>query len=90
MRINFEFTEDQVKELKALQQKIGSTSMKEMFNSAMSILEWSVDEKIKGHEIASLDPNSNNYRILVTPILQKAGRQKQASAPATEAELVIV
>jgi len=90
MRINFEFTEDQVKELKALQQKIGSTSMKEMFNSAMSILEWSVDEKIKGREIASLDPDSNNYRVLVTPILQKAARQRQANAPATEAELVIV
>ncbi len=89
MRINFEFTEDQVKELKALQQKTGSASMKEMFNSAMSMLEWSVDEKIKGHEIASLDPDSQNYRVLVMPILQKAAR-KQASAPSTDAELVLV
>ncbi|HZL27306.1 MAG TPA: hypothetical protein VFC39_12340 [Acidobacteriaceae bacterium] len=90
MRINFEFTEDQVKELKALQQKTGSTSMKDMFNSAMSMLEWSVDEKIKGHEIASVDPDSQNFRVLVMPILQKAAKQKQKSAPSTDSELVLV
>ncbi len=47
MRINFEFSEQQVKALKELQQKTGSSSMKEMFNSAMSLLEWAVDETAK-------------------------------------------
>jgi hypothetical protein len=89
MRINFEFTEEQVRELKALQQKTGCTSMKDMFNSAMSMLEWSVDETIKGHEIASFDPDSENIRVLVMPILQKASKQKEARALSTDAELVL-
>lgn len=84
MRINFEFTEDQVKSLKELQQKTGSTSMKDMFNSAMSILEWSVDETIKGHEIASFDPDADTIRVLVTPILQRAGKQNGTQTADTE------
>ena len=89
MRINFEFTEDQVKELKALQHKIGSTSMKEMFNSAMSMLEWSVDETIKGHEIGSVDPDTGALRIVVMPILQKAAKQEQRAFGSTDSELVL-
>jgi hypothetical protein len=71
MRINFEFTEEQVKALKTLQIKTGSSSMKEMFNSAMSLLEWAVNETAKGNEIAAISADRAEYRVLVMPILSK-------------------
>jgi hypothetical protein len=87
MRINFEFTEDQVKALKALQVKTGSSSMKEMFNSAMSLLEWAVNETAKGNEIAAVNPDEEEYRVLVMPILSKVlGGQHAAQA---DTELVL-
>jgi len=88
MRINFEFTKDQVKELKALQEKTGSSSMKDMFNSAMSMLEWAVDETIEGNKIASVESDGQSYRVVVMPILQKAAKHRQ-SADSTDAELVL-
>ncbi len=87
MRINFEFSEQQVKALKELQQKTGSSSMKEMFNSAMSLLEWAVDETAKGNEIASMSADREEYRVLVMPILSKVlGHQRE---PQVKSELVL-
>jgi hypothetical protein len=77
MRLNFEFSEEQINDLKAFQQKTGTASMKDLFNSAMSILEWTVDETIKGNEIASINEDDKNYRVLVTPILQRVAKQHQ-------------
>jgi hypothetical protein len=77
MRLNFEFSEEQVNELKALQQKTGSATMKDLFNNAMSVLEWTVDETMRGKEIASIDEEDKNYRVLVTPVLQRVAKQYQ-------------
>jgi hypothetical protein len=75
MRLNFEFSEDQVNDLKALQQKTGSASMKDLFNNAMSVFDWTVDETMKGNEIASINPDHKNYRVLVAPPLQRVAKQ---------------
>jgi len=77
MRLNFEFTEQQVKDLKELQQKTGSSTMKELFNNAMSVFEWTVNESIKGKKIASVDEEDKNYRVLVAPPLQRAAKLYQ-------------
>jgi|HubBroStandDraft_4_1064222.scaffolds.fasta_scaffold1683387_1 hypothetical protein len=89
MLINFEFTEDQVKRLKALQLKTGSSTMNDMFNSAMTMLDWAVDETIKGNAVASVDPDSETYRALLMPILQKAAKQAPMNIPSMDAELVL-
>jgi len=77
MRINFEFTAEQVRKLKGLQEKTGSASMKELFNNAMSLLEWTVDETINGNEIASINTDDKHYRVLIAPALQRAAQQRQ-------------
>ena len=77
MRLNFEFSEEQVNDLKTLQQKTGSATMKDLFNNAMSLLEWTVEETIKGNQIASISEDDKNYRVLVTPVLQRVAKQYQ-------------
>ncbi len=86
MRLNFEFSESQVNDLKALQQKTGTGTMKDLFNSALSMLEWAVDETANGNEIAAVNEEDNRYRVLVAPILQRAARlHRQDSAAAIAA-----
>jgi hypothetical protein len=75
MRLNFEFTQEQVKELKDLQRKTGCATMKDLFNNALSVLEWTVDESMKGNEIAAINESDRNYRVLVAPVLQAAAKQ---------------
>ncbi len=89
MRIDFNFNDDQIKYLKSLQRKTGFSRVQEMFNSAMTLLEWSVDEKIKGNEIASIDPASESYRTIAMPILRKAAEYARAEEPQTDRELVL-
>jgi hypothetical protein len=80
MRLNFEFSEQQVSDLKALQVKTGSVTMKDLFNNALSVFEWTVDETGKGNEIASVNQTDKNFRVLVAPPLQRVARQAAEQA----------
>ncbi len=83
MRLNFEVSEQQMKELKALQLETDSASMKELFNSAITTLEWLIEEIKKGNEIAAINEERKVYRVFVTPALEKiAKRCRREPAPA--------
>jgi len=77
MRLNFEINEDQMSSFKALQQRTGAGTMKDLVNNALTILEWAVDETAKGNEVAALNEDDKSYRILVTPLLQHVARQNK-------------
>lgn len=77
MRLNFEFSEEQIKDLKELQEKAGCATMKELFNSAMSLLDWAVTEVEDGNEILSVNEENQYQRVLVAPFLKKAVRQSE-------------
>jgi hypothetical protein len=75
VRLNFEISEKQMAELKALQLATESASMKELFNSAITTLEWLIEETKKGNEIASVNEEKKVYRVFVTPVLEKIARK---------------
>jgi hypothetical protein len=70
MRLNFEFNSDQVKRLRALQEETGIGSMKELFNTAFTLLTWAVNETKNGNEIAAVNEDDEIYRVLAMPALQ--------------------
>jgi hypothetical protein len=72
MRLNFEFTKEQVDQLNKLKLKTGVSSMKELFSNAFAMLDWAVDEVQGGREIAALSVEQDTYRIFVTPLLRQA------------------
>jgi hypothetical protein len=77
MRMNFEFPEDRIQDLKQLQGDTGAESMKELVNNAFTILEWAVNEIKNGNEIAAVSEKDKTYRVLVMPLLQRIGRIAQ-------------
>jgi hypothetical protein len=75
MRLNFEFSEERINDLRALQTETDSDSMKELFNNALTMLEWAVREVKNGNEIAAVNDAQRVYRVLITPLLERVARK---------------
>lgn len=78
VRMQFDFTEDRVKELEAMMAKCDISTRKELFNNALTVLEWALEESEQGHEIAAIDRKEKQFFALRMPILMQA-RKTQAS-----------
>ena len=77
MRLQFEFSEDRIKELKQLKEETGSETLKELFNNALTMLEWAVGEVQSGNEIAAVNEEDKVYRVFVTPLLERVAKRHQ-------------
>jgi hypothetical protein len=77
MRLNLEISSGQMSSLKALQQRTGANSMKDLVNHALTLLEWAVEETAKGNEVAAVNEDQSAYRMLVTPLLQHVAREER-------------
>ncbi len=75
MRLNFELPEERINDLKQLQIETGSESMKELFNNALTMLEWSVKEIKNGNEIAAVNEEGKVYRVFITPLLERVAKK---------------
>jgi hypothetical protein len=78
MRLNFEFSDQRVDDLKLLLAATGTETMKDLVNNAFTILEWAVDETKVGNEIAAVNEQKEVFRVLVTPILQRVAKNSRA------------
>ena len=70
VRIQLDLPEEQVKELDALMEKTKLSTRKELFNNALTLLQWAVKAKQAGRVIASLDEESGKAKELVMPALE--------------------
>jgi hypothetical protein len=80
MRLNIDVTESRKRSLEELQARTGASSMKELINNALSLLQWAVDEVANGHEIAAVNEDEPAYRVLVTPLLQHVAKEERKEA----------
>ena len=87
MRLNIELPKEQVSELQALMKTIGVDTYKDLFNNALTLLQWAVDEVKNSRKIASVDEAANKYRELAMPAFDNARRAAQREKPA-EREVV--
>ena len=83
MRIQMEIPEDDVKELKALMEKLGIETYKELFSNALTILYWAAQEVREGQSIASVDPSRANYKELAMPALNRLARHRKSELVGT-------
>lgn len=60
--------------LEALMKKLGISQKKDLFNNAVTLLDWAVGELEKGRKIASVDEATEKYRELTMPIFKKIPR----------------
>lgn len=77
MRMQLDLPEAKVNELKLLMNEAGIETYKELFNNALTLLEWSVDQTKAGRAIASLDEENEKYRVLLMPILETLAKREK-------------
>ena len=74
MRIQVEFPEAKVADLKWLMEKGGVKTYYDLFNNALSLLKWSAQEVMEGNAIAAINERTAKTRYLVTPFLQEVAK----------------
>lgn len=75
MRLQIEVSEDRVAEIKLLMSATGIETYKELFNNAISLLEWSINEVRSGQDIVSIKADGTP-RELRMPILDGLKRSR--------------
>lgn len=73
-RVQFDLNEQRLAELEKLMVMGGVGNRKELFNNALTLLEWAMKERSEGRSIASVSTDSDSYRELEMPILMNAGK----------------
>ena len=76
MRLQFNVTKEQDKKIKELMEKTGSPTKKDLFNNALSVFQWALNQVLEGRVIGSIDKDGNNYRELSTPSFDHAATLK--------------
>ena len=74
-RIQFELSDDKVAELEKLMAESGIKTKKELFNNALTLLEWAIKERKAGKTIASVDEKANRYKELLMPVLSAVAKE---------------
>ena len=74
-RIQFELSDDKVAELEKLMAESGIKTKKELFNNALTLLEWAIKERRAGKTIASVDEKANRYKELLMPVLSAVTKE---------------
>jgi hypothetical protein len=80
MRIQLDLDDAGTEVLDRLKEATGSKTHKELFNNAITLLDWAVKQRQEGRIVASLDETSENYRELQMPALERAAAQVTQAA----------
>ena len=83
MRIQLELPPVKVQELKDVMEEAGIETYKELFNNALTLLDWAIREVKDGNVLASLDEKNDRHRVLVMPVLERIGRRNQSKHSAS-------
>ncbi|MEX3693041.1 hypothetical protein AB3X91_34315 [Paraburkholderia sp. BR14263] len=73
-RVQFDVPEDRLAELQQLMKTCGIETRKDLFNNALTLLEWAVRESTRGRTIASVSDDEKSYRELQMPALLHASK----------------
>jgi hypothetical protein len=73
-RMQFEVSDARFKQLQELMEACGIESQKDLFNNALSLLEWAATERNQGRIIASVDEKEKRYKELSMVVLENAKR----------------
>ena len=72
MRIQLDLDPQGVKMIEELKRQTGIKTHKDLFNNALTILTWAVQQRMAGRTVASMDEQTEKYRELQMPILTHA------------------
>jgi|SRR6185369_1614276 len=79
VRVQMDLSEERIAELEQLIAKTGMTTRKDLFENALTLFEWAVEQREHGRIIVALDERENIYRELVMPGLASIKHEAKTS-----------
>lgn len=79
VRVQFDITEERLKELQALMELCGIETRKDLFNNALSLMEWVVKERLNGRAIAAINEETGMYKEVQMPFFGTLDRKADRS-----------
>jgi hypothetical protein len=92
MRIQVDLDEQGIAIVNKVRSMTGLTTYKELFNNAITLLDWAARQAYKGLAVAATDEEKQQYRGLEMPALQYAAwkgqtdRERQQNQAAANAD----
>ncbi|MFL6310534.1 MAG: hypothetical protein ACJ71W_00380 [Terriglobales bacterium] len=80
MRVQLDFDEQGAQLLETLKQKTASRTQRELFNNALTLLDWAIKQREQGYSIASVDETNQVFKELQMPALEYAAAGQEKSA----------
>ncbi|MBC9878667.1 hypothetical protein G8O24_15100 [Bradyrhizobium sp. INPA01-394B] len=68
-RLQIDVAEQKLRAIELLMEECGFSTKKDLFNNALTLFQWAVNERKRGNTIAAIDNSSKNYRELHMPSL---------------------
>lgn len=80
IKVQVEMPEDKLNGIMEKAKEGGVITRRELFNNALSLLEWAISERKQGRIIASIDKDEKKVREIVMPILSGFSLEKKEEA----------
>lgn len=74
-----------------LEERTGVKTHRELFNNALTLLDWATEQTMQGRTIASLDPQTKQARELLMPVLKYSagiGEARRSAISTSQARAV--
>ena len=83
-RLQLDLTKEHLQELESLMKELGISTKKDLFNQAITLLEWAVTERKAGRIIASVDESRDQFKQVLLPAVERvAPRMKNPGESAS-------
>ena len=80
-RVQLDLAPEEIKRMNYMMSVCGIETRKDLFNNAVTLLEWVVDEIMAGRKVASFAPDSQDRFFVTMPILRNAEENRDAYPP---------
>lgn len=74
VRIQFDVDAGRIEEIDEAMRRAGLKTRRELFDHALTLMEWAIDESLKGRQIATIDEASGRFQLVMMPALRSAMR----------------
>jgi hypothetical protein len=78
-RVQFDLLPERIFELDQLMTFCDLKTRKDLFDNAMTLFEWAVEEVRKGNQIAAYDRKNDHVETVRLPVLENAARRAAAT-----------
>lgn len=74
-RYQFDVDSRDAAHIEAMKERIGAGTNGELFDNALTLLDWAINQAAEGRALASISQDEKSYRELAMPVLERVRKR---------------